>query len=82
MLRDKTAAQLEHDGRPALATMGVSEGTTDAFYATPNLTPTDKAVIVEALKSLGTTSGGRSSSRALLTPSPSRWASFIDAKPN
>jgi hypothetical protein len=78
MLRDKTAAQLEKEGRDALATMGVSEGTTDAFYATPNLTPT---VIVEALKSLGTTSGGRSSSRAL-TPSPSRWASFIDAKPN
>jgi len=46
MLRDKTAAQLEKEGRDALATMGVSEGTTDAFYATPNLTPTDKAVIV------------------------------------
>jgi hypothetical protein len=57
MLRDKTAAQLEYDGRAALATMGVSEATADAFYATPNLTPTDKAVIVEALKSLGTTSG-------------------------
>ena len=57
MLRDKTAAQLEKEGRDAPATMGVSEGTTDAFYATPNLTPTDKAVIVEALKSLGTTSG-------------------------
>ena len=57
MLRDKTAAQLEYDGRAALATMGVSEATADAFYATPNLTPTDKAIIVEALKSLGTTSG-------------------------
>jgi hypothetical protein len=57
MLRDKTAAQLEREGRAALATMGVSEGTADAFYATPNLSPTDKAVIVEALKSLGTTSG-------------------------
>jgi hypothetical protein len=57
MLRDKTSAQLEADGRPALAAMGVSEATIDAFYATPNLTPTDKAVIVEAMKSLGTASG-------------------------
>jgi hypothetical protein len=37
--------------------MGVSEGTIDAFYASPHLSPTDKAVIVEALRSLGTTSG-------------------------
>jgi hypothetical protein len=57
MLRDKTAAALEAEGRVALAAMGVSEGTADAFYATPNLSPTDKAVIVEALKSLGTASG-------------------------
>jgi hypothetical protein len=57
MLRDKTAAALEAEGRVALAAMGISEGTADAFYATPHLTPTDKAVIVEALKSLGTTSG-------------------------
>jgi hypothetical protein len=37
--------------------MGVSEGTIDAFYASPYLRPTDKAANVEALKSLGTTSG-------------------------
>jgi hypothetical protein len=81
MLRDKTAAQLEYDGRPALATMGVSEGTIDAFYATPNLTPTDKAVILKALKSLGTTSG-REIFVAGTAHAPSRWASSIDAKPN
>jgi hypothetical protein len=33
--------------------MGVSPGTTDAFYATPGLTPTDKAVIVASLMMLG-----------------------------
>ena len=32
-LRDKTAAELERDGRKALASMGVSDGTMDAFYA-------------------------------------------------
>jgi hypothetical protein len=82
MLRDKTAAQLEKEGRDALATMGVSEGTTDAFYATPNLTPTDKAVIVEALKSLGTTSGREIFVAGAAHAQSIRWASFIDAKPN
>jgi hypothetical protein len=58
MLRDKTAADLEKDGRQTLAAMGISQETMDAFYASPNLTPTDKAVIVEALESLGG-AGGR-----------------------
>jgi hypothetical protein len=56
-LRDKTAAQLEKEGRVALATMGVSQGTVDNFYGNPNLSPTDKAIIVDALQHLGTTSG-------------------------
>jgi hypothetical protein len=56
-LRDKTAAQLEKDGRVVLATMGVSQGTVDAFYGNPNLSPTDKAIIGDALQHLGTTSG-------------------------
>jgi hypothetical protein len=51
-LRDKTPAELEADGRPILASMGVSAATVDAFYANPNLSPTDKAIIVEALASL------------------------------
>ena len=58
MLRDKTAAELERDGRVMLAGMGVSPGTVDAFYANPMLSPTDKAIIVEALQSLGG-AGGR-----------------------
>lgn len=58
MLRDKTAAELERDGRVMLAGMGVSPGTVEAFYANPMLSPTDKAIIVEALQSLGA-AGGR-----------------------
>jgi hypothetical protein len=53
ILRDKTAAELEQLGRVQLAQMGVSAATIDAFYATPGLTPTDKAVIVAAMLSLG-----------------------------
>jgi len=56
-LRDKTAAQLEKQGREFLTAMGVSEAAQDAFYANPNLTPTDKAVIVVALQTLGTVGG-------------------------
>jgi hypothetical protein len=56
-LRDKTAAQLEKQGRYALAGMGVSEATMNAFYRNPYLSPTDKAIIVAALKGLGATSG-------------------------
>jgi hypothetical protein len=53
VLRDKTAAELEQLGRTKLAAMSVSPGTIDAFYATPGLTPTDKAVIVASLMMLG-----------------------------
>ena len=56
-LRDKTAGQLEKEGRPLLASMGVSSATADAFYANPNLSPTDKAIIVAELLHLGATSG-------------------------
>ena len=56
-LRDKTAAQLEKQGRILLAAMGVPGGTTNAFYANPYLSPTDKAVIVAALEELGAASG-------------------------
>ena len=37
--------------------MGVSQGTMDAFYANPNLTPTDKIVIVKVMESLGPVGG-------------------------
>ncbi len=57
MLRDKTPADLEKEGRALLAAMGVSQATMDAFYANPNLTPTDKIVIVKVLESLGPVSG-------------------------
>jgi len=56
-LRDKTAAQLEKQGRYLLAGMGVPDATTNAFYRNPYLSPTDKAIIVAALKGLGATSG-------------------------
>ena len=56
-LRDKTAAQLEKEGRPLLATMEVSGATMEAFYGNPNLSPTDKAIIVAALMNLGSTAG-------------------------
>ena len=49
---DKTPAELERDGREGLASMGISAPAMDAFYANPNLSPTDKAIIVEALLSL------------------------------
>lgn len=56
-LRDKTAAQLEKEGRRMLAEMGVSQAAIDAFYANPHLSPTDKAIIAGALMDLGATSG-------------------------
>jgi len=56
-LREKTAAQLEKEGRQLLAAMGVSLAAMDAFYANPNLSPTDKAIIVYALQNLGGASG-------------------------
>jgi hypothetical protein len=56
-LRDKTAGQLEKEGRQLLAAMGVPGGTMDAFYGNPNLSPTDKAIIVAALMNMGATSG-------------------------
>ena len=57
-LRNKTAAQLEKEGRQLLAAMGVPGATTEAFYANPHLSPTDKAIIVTALSNLGVTAGG------------------------
>ena len=54
-LRDKTAGQLEKEGHQLLASMGVSGGTMDAFYGNPNLSPTDKAIIVAELMDLGAT---------------------------
>jgi hypothetical protein len=56
-LRDKTAAQLEQTGRQFLAAMGVTGEPVEVFYANPNLSPTDKAIIVVALKQLGGASG-------------------------
>ena len=56
-LRDKTAAELERDGRQVLARIGVSKAIIEAFYTNAILTPTDKAVIVEALESLHRASG-------------------------
>jgi hypothetical protein len=53
LLRDKTPADLEKEGRDLLAAMGVSQGTMNAFYTNPNLSPTDKIVIVKVLESLG-----------------------------
>ena len=57
MLRDKTPADLEKEGRDLLAAMGVSQGTMNAFYTNPNLSPTDKIVIVKVLESLGGVQG-------------------------
>ena len=57
MLRDKTPADLEKEGRDLLAVMGVSPEAMNAFYANPNLSPTDKIVIVKILESLGGTQG-------------------------
>jgi hypothetical protein len=51
-LRDKTAAELERDGRLALARIGVSRAIIEAFYVNAILTPTDKAIIVGALERL------------------------------
>jgi len=52
MLRDKTPADLEKEGRDLLLAMGVSPETMNAFYANPNLSPTDKIIIVKVLESL------------------------------
>ena len=57
MLRDKTPADLEREGRDLLVAMGVSQGTMNAFYANPNLSPTDKIVIVKVLENLGDVQG-------------------------
>lgn len=58
MLRDKSASDMEKDGRDQLGAMGISPAAMDAFYANAALTPTDKGIIVEALGSLGG-AGGR-----------------------
>jgi hypothetical protein len=57
MLRDKTPADLEKDGRKSLVAMGISQATINAFYANPNLSPTDKAVIVTVMENLGSAGG-------------------------
>ena len=57
VLRDKTAGELEQLGRQKLAEMGVSAQTINAFYGNPSLTPTDKAVIVAAMMTLGNVAG-------------------------
>ena len=56
-LRDKTAAELERDGRQVLARRGVSKAVIEAFYANAILTPTDKATIVGVLERLHHTRG-------------------------
>jgi hypothetical protein len=56
-LRDRTAAELERDGRQVLARIGVSKAVIGAFYTNPILTPTDKATIVRALERLHGTRG-------------------------
>jgi hypothetical protein len=56
-LRDKTAAELERDGRQVLARKGVSKAIIEAFYANATLTPTDKAIIVGVLERLHRTRG-------------------------
>ena len=53
LLRDKSAAELEKIGRNQLASMAVPAAAINAFYRNQFMTPTDKAVIVSALKSLG-----------------------------
>ena len=87
MLRDKTPADLEKDGRQLLAAMGVSQATMDAFYANPNLTPTDKIVIVKVLESSRTCQWARALYRrrrarqlnrdGLLLPAPGHADSAI-----
>src|SRR5581483_10896437 len=57
LLRDKSPADLEKDGRKSLTAIGISQGTINAFYANPNLTPTDKAVIVTVMENLGNAQG-------------------------
>ena len=79
-LRDKTASQLEKEGRAVLAAMGISGEPVNAFYASPHLTPTDKAIIVDALRQLGQASGREIFLESAPTPSPSRWASSIAAR--
>jgi hypothetical protein len=57
LLRDKTIAELEKMGRQRLGAMGVSKGATNAFYRNVAFTPTDKALIVEALTMMRGVSG-------------------------
>ncbi len=57
LLRDKSPADLEKDGRKSLVAMGISPGTINAFYANANLTPTDKTVIVTVMENLGNAQG-------------------------
>jgi len=53
LLRDKSAAELEKIGRKLLSVMGIPTSTINAFYLNQFLTPTDKAIIVQALRGLG-----------------------------
>jgi hypothetical protein len=56
-LRDKTAAELERDGRQVLARKSVSKAIIETFYSNATLTPTDKAIIVGVLERLDRTRG-------------------------
>ena len=53
LLRDKTAAELEKIGRRRLAGMNADQISIDSFYRSRQLTPADKAIMVEALNRLG-----------------------------
>ncbi len=53
LLRDKTAAELEQLGRAELTAIGVPPATIDRYYRNQFMTPTDKTIIVGALKALG-----------------------------
>jgi hypothetical protein len=52
-LRDSTAAELEETGRRQLAGMNVDQASINAFYRNQWLTPTGKAILLDALNRLG-----------------------------
>ncbi len=70
-------AELERDGRVILAGMGVCPPDNGGVLRQPDAVPTDKAIIVEAMQSLGGAGGREVFIAGAANASRSRWGSSI-----
>ena len=81
-LRDKTAAQLEKEGRQLLASMGMAGAAANRFYANPNLSPPTRRSSSQRLPISARRPGGTPSSKEPPMRNRPRWASSIAGRPS